>query len=365
MDLYVSKLGDNSTGSTWQTAFHTIQAALLAVPDEKGGHRVIVRPDTYPEANLYPAFKGAGGAYNELVGDCDGSLGSGATGWVVIDSGAPEVIVRTDMKRQGAFKLLDSGDPAGEHGFKSVDWWCTFRCDPYFSGVAWDRWVFRNLYTTGSEAGMGWDLTCEKGCEFSVVVENCVGVGRFAGACAIAHVGRKDEPVLFRNCWFMNLDTWGDSGAVYIRGENPTMPDHPDTVFENCTLIGPRNALQSAWPGVSELNTRVKLSNCRLIVLNFSQPRGEPSTGIIRCDSNEGRQLHVDLEDCTLMGYKVFGSRDGEVSYTTQGRIAAYVEYEQPMPEGFERLRYWPVEAFGHLRPPSPSDSLHQGGTLS
>nr|MCU0874121.1 hypothetical protein [Pirellulaceae bacterium] len=37
--IYVSKLGDNSDGSSWPKAFHTIQAALLAVPDDRGGHR--------------------------------------------------------------------------------------------------------------------------------------------------------------------------------------------------------------------------------------------------------------------------------------------------------------------------------------
>ena len=60
--LYVSKLGDNSDGSSWQKAFHTIQAALSAVPDNKGGHRIIVRPDTYVEANLAPAYPGAAGS---------------------------------------------------------------------------------------------------------------------------------------------------------------------------------------------------------------------------------------------------------------------------------------------------------------
>ena len=64
-------------GCSWQEAFHTIQAALLAVPDDKGGHRIIVRPDTYVEANLYPAHKGAAGADNLMIGDCDGRLGSG------------------------------------------------------------------------------------------------------------------------------------------------------------------------------------------------------------------------------------------------------------------------------------------------
>jgi hypothetical protein len=30
----------------------------MAIPDDKGGHQVIVRPDTYAEANVYPAYKG-------------------------------------------------------------------------------------------------------------------------------------------------------------------------------------------------------------------------------------------------------------------------------------------------------------------
>ncbi|MBN1341807.1 MAG: hypothetical protein JXQ73_03965 [Phycisphaerae bacterium] len=45
--IYVSKLGDDSDGSSWRKAFRTIQAALLAIPDDKGGHQIIVRPDTY------------------------------------------------------------------------------------------------------------------------------------------------------------------------------------------------------------------------------------------------------------------------------------------------------------------------------
>ncbi|MBN1509651.1 MAG: hypothetical protein JW955_22580 [Sedimentisphaerales bacterium] len=101
--LYVSKQGDNSNGRSWRAAFHTIQKALDSVPDDRGGHRIIIRPDTYVEANLAPAYKGAPGAYNSLVGDFDGSLGSGATGWTVIDS----------------------GDPA--KGFKSWDWWGPIR----------------------------------------------------------------------------------------------------------------------------------------------------------------------------------------------------------------------------------------------
>ena len=37
--IYVSKLGDNSDGSSWASAFHTIQQGLQAVPDDQGGHR--------------------------------------------------------------------------------------------------------------------------------------------------------------------------------------------------------------------------------------------------------------------------------------------------------------------------------------
>jgi len=101
--LYVSKLGDNSDGSSWSKAFTTVQAALNAVPDAQGGHHIIIRPDTYMEANLSAAHKGAPEAYNSLIGDFDGSLGSGTTGWVI----------------------LDASDP--QKGFKSYDWWGTIR----------------------------------------------------------------------------------------------------------------------------------------------------------------------------------------------------------------------------------------------
>lgn len=348
--LYVAKTGDNTDGSSWQKAFHTIQAALSAVPDDKGGHQIIIRPDTYAEANLYPAYRGAAGAYNLLVGDRDGSLGSGATGWVVIDSSCPGVAVRMDPTRQGTFKIVESSLP--ETGLKCVDWWGPWRCDPYFSGSIWDRWTFRNLYATGSEGGIGWDMSCGKGVEFSAVVEDCVGIGRFAGAAVMAHTARKDEPVLFRRCYFMNLDWWGDAGGVYVRGEDKSMPAWPHATFEDCTIVSPDNALQAGWPGVDELYTRVNFKDCRLIVLNFSQPHGTPSSGIICCGCKEGRQLHVDLEDSTLMGFKVFGTRSGDVSCATTGKVQAYVQYQQAVPAGFERLSHWPVAVFDTIQPP-------------
>jgi hypothetical protein len=195
-------------------------------------------------------------------------------------------------------------------------------------------------------------MTCDKGVAFSAVVEDCVGIGRFAGGAIIAHTPRKDEPVLFRRCYLINLDWWGDAGAVYVRGESKAMPDVPHAIFEECTMIGPNNALKVGWPGVADHYTRVRLKDCRLIVLNFSQPRGTPATGVVRCDLNDGKQCHVDFEDCTLMGFKALGARQGEIAYTTRGSNKAYVEFEQTVPRGFERLGLWPVETFESIAPP-------------
>jgi len=82
--------------------------------------------------------------------------------------------------------------------------------------------------------------------------------------------------------------------------------------------------------------TRVKFKNCRMIVMNFSQPVGTPSGGIIHTPL-DGSQLHVDLEDCALMGYKVFGPARA-TSATRRRDRAAYVQFQQSVPEGFERL---------------------------
>lgn len=359
--LYVSKLGDNTDGRTWHTAFRTIQAALSAVPDDRGGHCIAIRPDTYPEANLFPAHKGAAGAYNRLIGDVDGSLGSGAAGWVVIDSSCPGVAVRRG-DRDGWFTIVKSELP--ETGFKCVDWYVTLRCDGDMSSIVWDRWNLRHLYATGSDGGIGFDMARGKdlGAEFSAIVEDCVGIGRFAGAYAAGHVGRKGEPVIFRRSYFMNLDWWGDAGGAYVRAQHAAMPDDPDAVFEDCTLVGPDNALQVAYPGCAKY-TRVALKNCRLVTLNFSQPHGMPSSGIISCDT-DAKFVHVDLEDCSLMGYTVFGKSTtavnkvegtgtGLVSYAIKGRVQAYVQFEQPVPEGMERLGLWPVKLFESIQPPS------------
>lgn len=352
--LHVSRLGDGSDGRSWRTAFRTIQAALDAVADDRGGYRILVRPDTYGEANLDSKHPGAAGAYNTLEGDWDGSEGSGSSGWVVIDSGAPLAVVRTNPAAptgNPTFMILPGGDPDAETGLKSVDWWGPWRNAPDHPAVGWDRWIFRRLYVTGSEAGLGWDMTSRAGALFSAVVEDCVGIGRFAGACVMAHVNRPGEPVVFRRSRFMCLDVWGDAGAAYVRAQNASPPATPDAVFEDCTLIGPDNALQVGYPGFQGYS-RVAFRGCRLIVLNFSQPHGVPSTGAVYSDL-AGKFLHVDFEDTIVMGFRVLGARgDDMFSYAAKGVNRAYVQYRQPVPAGFERLRFWPVEVFDELLPP-------------
>ena len=339
--FYVSKLGDNSDGRSWATAFATIQKALLALPDASGGCRVVIRPDTYVEANLYPAFKGALGAYNSLEGDFDGRLGSGTSGWVVIDS----------------------GDPA--KGFKSYDWWGTIRAtskgwspghtEATFSAIGWDRWILRRLYATGGDAGLFWDCT-DKVEPFTVLVEDCVSIGRAFGGGVGNCLSRTDEPITFRRCQLWALDFWGDTSGAYVRVENQTMPNRPDVRFEDCTLVGPQCSFKAGNYGFKTF-TWASLNRCRLITLNFSQPAGTPTDGIIQ-SVQQGKFLHVDLEDCTLMGYKVFGVKvatntQNEIQYTTKGSVNAYIQFQQEMPAGFLRLDHWPTETFAALAPPS------------
>lgn len=341
--LHVSKLGDNSDGLSWETAFTTIQQALDAVPDADGGHRIIVRPDTYFEAMLFPAHRGAEGAYNELVGDTDGNLGSGTAGRVVIDAGDPE-----------------------QRGFKSYDWWGPIRAtsqgwspehtDPTFSAIGWDRWALRNLYVTGGDGGLMFDLT-DQTKPFTVIVEDCVSIGRAFGGGVASCLSRPGEPITFRRCHLWALDWWGDTAAAYVRVENEAMPDRPDVVFEDCSMVSPQCALKGNNYGFHTY-TRVRLAGCRLVALNFSQPQGTPTDGIIQ-SVQEGKLLHVDLEDCTLMGYKVFGvtvNKDtaGDIGYSTVGDVKAYVQFQQDVPEGFLRLGHWPAEAFYAIVPPAP-----------
>lgn len=335
--IYVSRLGDNSDGSSWKKAYCTIQAALSAIPDDKGGNVIIVRPDTYIEANLFPAFKGAKGAYNVIAGDYDGKAGSGAKGWVI----------------------LDSGDPG--KGFKSYDWWGNLKAtskgwspqhtEETFSAIIWDRWILRNLYATGGDGGFMWDLTNQSGSEFSVIVEDCVTIGRAFGAGVAGSVCRADEPIIFRRTYMMCLDWWGDAGALYIRAHHTSPCDNYDVIVDDCTLVSPDNAIQGGNYGFM-VYSRLKIQDSRLITLNFSQPVGMPSTGIINV-KGKGEYLHIDFENCSMMGYKVFGVGDAQekavVPYNIKGNVQAYVQFQQTIPEGMKMSGTWPVELFNSI----------------
>lgn len=339
--FYVSKLGNDAGGGTWATAFTTVQAALDAIPDDKGGHRIIVRPDTYMEAMLSPAHRGAEGAYNELIGDFDGAHGGGRTGWVI----------------------LDAGDP--KQGFKSYDWhgnirsntqgWSEAHTDETFSAVIWDRWKLSRLYATGADAGLFWDNT-NKVEPFTVIVEDCVSIGRAFGGGVASCLSRPNEPITFRRTLMYALDWWGDTAGAYVRVENETMPAVPDIIFEDCTMASPQCAVKAGNFGF-DTSMRIKLKNCTLVALNFSQPHGTPIDGAIQ-SVEQGKLLHVDLEDTTVMGYKVFGVRvnpetAGEITYSTAGSVQAYVQFQQEVPQGFHRLQQWPVDMFAEIAPPA------------
>lgn len=344
--IFVSKLGDNSDGSSWKKAFHTIQAALMAVPDDKGGYQVVVRPDRYMEANLLPTFKGAAGSYNALIGDFDGGLGSGAKGWV----------------------LIDSGDP--EKGFKSWDWWSAIAAakkewphgnnrDGTVSSINWDRWVLRNLYTAGSDGGLFWDLTDKSGEGFTVIVEDCNSTGRAFGGGVCYPIVRPDEPSVYRRCYFLALDFVGDTAAVLLGGWEKEMPESPHVIYEDCTMVHPDNAVAMSYASNC---ARAKFVNCHMIVLNFTQPEmGGKCTGILctQGHSPTGR-MHVDLEDCVLAGYSLLtpGEESNAASFTTKGKVQAYLQFKQELPEGFERIGLWPTELFGEIAPPRSPEEL-------
>ena len=184
-----------------------------------------------------------------------------------------------------------------------------------------------------------------------------MSIGRAFGGGVASCLSRPEEPITFRRCKLWALDWWGDTAGAYVRVENESMPERPDVLFEDCTMISPQCALKGSNYGFHTF-TRVKVTRCSLITLNFSQPQGTPTDGIIQ-SVQEGKLLHVDMEDCTLMGYKVFGVKvkketAGEIGYSTKGDVKAYIQFQQEMPKGIHRLAAWPVDVFQNLTPPSP-----------
>jgi len=151
------------------------------------------------------------------------------------------------------------------------------------------------------------------------------------------------------------MDWWGDTAGMYVREERPEPPQTAGVILEDCVLVSPQCSLKAGNPGYTGYS-RVRLKNCRLITLNFSQPHGTPSPGIIQ-SVVDGKYLHVDLEDCTLMGYKVFGVRENpetvsSITYTTTGSVRAYVQFQQEVPKGFLRLGHWPADSFASINLP-------------
>ena len=176
-----------------------------------------------------------------------------------------------------------------------------------------------------------------------------------------AHTRVADNEMLkitFRRCHLWALDWWGDTAAAYVRVENETMPERPDVVFEDCTMVSPQCALKVGNYGFTT-SSHVSVSGCRLIALNFSQPHGTPTDGLIQ-SVERGRYLHVDVEDSTLMGYRVFGvtvAKDtvDEIQYMTRGAVQAYVQFQQEVPDGMHRLGHWPADLFADLVPRPPA----------
>jgi len=184
-----------------------------------------------------------------------------------------------------------------------------------------------------------------------------MSIGRAFGGGVASVLSRTGEPITFRRCHLWALDWWGDTAGAYVRVENPAMPDRPDILFEDCTMVGPQCSLKGGNYGF-KTSMWIRAKNCRLVTLNFSQPHGTPTDGIVQ-SVQEGKYMKAEFEDCTLMGYKVFGVKvekgtESQIQYITKGACLAYVQFQQEVPKGFHRLGHWPVDVFQALLPPAP-----------
>ncbi|MDD3590695.1 MAG: hypothetical protein PHO46_10565 [Thermoguttaceae bacterium] len=75
-------------------------------------------------------------------------------------------------------------------------------------------------------------------------------------------------------------------------------------------------------------------------------------TGVVRTP-NDGARFLIDLEDCDLMGCKIFSDeKPTPPQYTLKGRNRAYTQFMNETPTGMEPYEGWPVELFQHSAPP-------------
>ena len=191
-----------------------------------------------------------------------------------------------------------------------------------FSSIVWDRWTLRNLYTAGGDGGFFWDLTNKSGEASPSIVEDCVGTGRaFGGGVCLSRSCVRTSRACFGAATSSPSTGSATRRPSWWADGRRRCPSIPHVVFEDCTLVHPDNAVAMSYASHC---ARAKFVDCRMIVLNFTQPEmGGKSTGIICTQGHAptGR-LHVDLEDCILAGYSVFtpGEARKAVTYTTKGK---------------------------------------------
>ena len=59
------------------------------------------------------------------------------------------------------------------------------------------------------------------------------------------------------------------------------MPTAPDILFEDCAMVGPQCSLKAGNYGF-ETCSWIVARRCSLVALNFSQPQGTPTDGIVQ-----------------------------------------------------------------------------------
>ena len=185
--------------------------------------------------------------------------------------------------------MIDSGDAA--KGFKSYDWWGTIRATAagmesgaqgtdIFRRSLWDRWILRNFYVTGGGCRPFLGLH-----EPGRAIHDCRGrlrehrtrVRRWRGQLPVA-LRRTDHVPPLQAVVAGRVGRHGRT--LHSRGK-PGLPDRPDVVVEDCTLISPQCAMKGGNYGFHTY-MRIRANRCRFITLNFSQPAGTPTDGVFK-----------------------------------------------------------------------------------